>query len=384
MRKIISIIPARGGSKGIPNKNIKIINNIPLVAYSIIQSLNAKRINQTYVSTDNKEIMDISSEYGAKIIARPEELARDDSTTESALLHAAEVLNNDFDYFVLLQPTSPLRYSSHIDEAITTILKEKSDSLLSVYENDSFLWNKNKIPINYDFKERPRRQDKSWEFVENGSIYITKREILLSEKNRLGGKISFYIMPKWMSFEVDEPFDLELVKFLFNTKYKKKRELLTKKIQKIKIILFDVDGVFTDGTVIMEENGKEFLKFSRIDGKGIELIKKKGLKTAIITSENSNIVKKRMQKLNIDDIYIGIKDKLKIYNILKKKYKFKDEEFCFLGDDVQDLAIMQKVGFSCCPCNAQKEIKMISDYISVYEGGYGFVRDVCNLLLGIK
>ena len=222
--RVISIIPARGGSKGILKKNLKVLNNKPLVVYSIEQSLQSELINDTYISTEDDEIKEVSIEYGAKVIDRPPELATDTASTESVLLHAAKYLKNDFDYIVLLQPTSPMRFPKQIDEAIKSIIKEAGDSLLSVYQNDTFLWNKNGISFNYDYKNRPRRQDKEWEFVENGSIYITKKETLLKEENRLGGKIIYYLMPKWMSFEIDEPFDLELIDYLIKTKYR--RELL--------------------------------------------------------------------------------------------------------------------------------------------------------------
>jgi N-acylneuraminate cytidylyltransferase len=221
-KKFIAIIPARGGSRGIKKKNIKLLVDKPLIAYSIEQSLNSKQIIETYVSTEDNEIKDVAIKYRAKVIDRPVELASDTASTESVLLHAAEYLNNEFDYIVLLQPTSPLRYSSQIDEAIDLIINQQGDSLLSVYENHSFLWNRNGTPINYDYKARPRRQDKNWEFVENGSIYITKKETLLKEKNRLGNKIITYLMPKWMSFEIDETLDFKLVEYLIKTKYNSK------------------------------------------------------------------------------------------------------------------------------------------------------------------
>ena len=218
--RIISIIPARGGSKGILRKNIKFLYNKPLIAYSIEQSLKSKLVDSTYVSTEDHEIKEVSLSYGAKVIDRPEEFAIDKASTESVLLHAANYLNMKFDYLVLLQPTSPIRYPIQIDEAIELIINKKADSLLSVYQNDSFYWSINCKSINYDYENRPRRQDKEWEFIENGSIYITKKETLLSEKNRLGGKIILYEMPKWMSFEIDEQFDFELIEFLIKSKLK--------------------------------------------------------------------------------------------------------------------------------------------------------------------
>ncbi len=157
--KIISIIPARGGSKGIPKKNLKLLNGKPLIAYSIEQSLKSKLIDFTYVSTEDQDIKEVSLSYGAKVIDRPEEFATDKASTESVLLHASEFLNNDFDIIVLLQPTSPLRLATQIDEAIELLISQKGDSLLSVFENNSFLWAKNGTSINYDYKNRPRRQD---------------------------------------------------------------------------------------------------------------------------------------------------------------------------------------------------------------------------------
>lgn len=152
-------------------------------------------------------------------------------------------------------------------------------------------------------------------------------------------------------------------------------------IKNLKLVIFDVDGVFTNGSVYLNEDGREMMKFSRIDGRGIRLLRQKGLKTAIITSEESTIVKFRMEKLKIDEIYIGILNKIMIYNDLKKKYNLLDENICYLGDDTNDLEILKIVGLSCCPKNALKIVKQISKYVSDFKGGKGFVRDVCNLII---
>jgi len=152
-------------------------------------------------------------------------------------------------------------------------------------------------------------------------------------------------------------------------------------IQKLNLVIFDVDGVFTNGSIYLSEDGKEMMKFSRIDGRGIRLLREQGFKTAVITSEETPIVKFRMEKLKIDEIYMGILNKITIYNQLKKKYNLDDENICYLGDDTNDLEILKIVGLSCCPKNAQNIVKKISKYISDYKGGEGFVRDVCNLII---
>jgi len=380
---IVSIIPARGGSKGVPRKNIRSLRGKPLIAYSIEQSLSSSYIDQTIVSTEDTEIAKISQEYGAKIIVRPMKLAEDTTPTEPVLIHAVEALKKEGinpHYIVLLQPTSPIRRSGDIDRAIETLIDGSGDSLLSVRENSSFLWLKDSKPLNYNYIERPRRQEKEWELVENGSIYITKSEILLKKKNRLGGKIIFYVMPDWASFEIDTPFDFELVEYIANKKF----PYLFTNLKKIKLAVFDVDGVFTDGSVYLDEQGRELLKFSRIDGKGIELLKKAGIAVAIITSEDTKIVEKRMKKLKIDYVYIGIKDKMGVYESLKKMLSLKDDEIAYCGDDVNDLSVIEKAGFTACPNNAVTIIKYKCHYISPYKGGSGFVREICDMLIASR
>lgn len=214
---ILAIIPARGGSKGIPRKNVRLLCGKPLIAYTIEAALSSKLVDRVVVSTEDEEIGKISREYGAEIIKRPEELATDDTPTEPVLEHAIKHLeqieNYKADIVVLLQPTSPLRNTRHIDEALETFLINKYDSLLSVCSSHAFLWKvarKGPYPLNYDFRSRPRRQDRELEYRENGAIYITKYDILINEHNRLGGKVGLYVMPEENSLEIDTEFDFWL------------------------------------------------------------------------------------------------------------------------------------------------------------------------------
>ena len=376
---IISIIPARGGSKGISHKNIRHLGGKPLIAYSIMQSLSSQYIDKTIVSTDDSEISCISANYGAEVILRPQELATDNCATEPAMLHVLSQLTKDEivpDYIVLLQPTSPIRRPYDIDKSIKLLVDSGSDSLLSVRENNSFFWSKENKPLNYDCKKRPRRQDKEWELVENGSIYITKREVLLQEKNRLGDRILTYVMPDWASFEIDTLFEFDLIEFIM----RKKLASVLENIEKIKLVIFDVDGVFTDGSVYVDEQGGEILKFSRVDGKGIELLQEAGFKIAVITSEETSAVIERMKKLNIQLVHTGVKNKQAVYESLKEDLDLKDEAIAYCGDDVGDLLPLKKAGFSACPENAILSIKQECDYVSSFRGGSGFVRDICDLL----
>lgn len=217
---IVSIIPARGGSKGLPGKNIKNLANKPLIAHSIINAKEANLVDRVYVSTDDREIAEISQNYGAEIIDRPNELANDTASSESALIHAVEQIKSagvEIDLVVFLQCTSPIRTAEDIDNAINKITTESADSLLSVSPNHRFLWqevNNKAQSINYDYRHRSRRQDMQPQYVENGSIYIFKPWVLKESNNRLGGKISLFEMSEAASWEIDSLFDFEIAESL--------------------------------------------------------------------------------------------------------------------------------------------------------------------------
>ncbi len=209
--KIVSLILARGGSKGIPRKNIIDINGKPLLAYTIQASLDSV-VNETWVSTDCAEIKLVAKKYSAQVIDRPLELAEDTSQSEDALLHFA--MNYDFDILVFIQPTSPLLSADYINEGINILLKNHNfDSVCSVYKEHWIpRWELNGKPYNWNINNRPRRQDESEKYVENGAFYITSRKKLMESKLRYSGKIAFLEMPMSKSFQIDTLDDLELIK----------------------------------------------------------------------------------------------------------------------------------------------------------------------------
>lgn len=223
--KTVAIIPARGGSKGIPKKNIIDFCGKPLIAWSILQAINTPEINEVYVSSDSDEILNVAKKYGADVIKRPVEIAGDTATSESVVEHALEVIGLPVETVIMLQATSPLRKPDDLSRAISQFKTEKWDSAFSGAILDDFLiWEKNSNGIlgsfNYDYRKRGRRQDRMPQFVENGSFYIFKPDIFFSTGNRLGGKIGIFLMDFWQSFEIDTLDDLELVKKLFELKLK--------------------------------------------------------------------------------------------------------------------------------------------------------------------
>ena len=216
-KKIVSLITARGGSKGIPEKNIIDIKGKPLIQYTINSSLKSK-VNETWVSTDCDKISSISKTLGAKIITRPKELCNDIIMPDSSLVHFAN--NVDFDILVFIQPTSPLLSSSDINKGI--LMMNNYDSVFSVYKEHWLpRWSKKNIlgtdvsiPINWDMNNRPRRQDMEENYVENGAFYITTKKHLLKSKLRYSGNIGMVEMPLSKSYQLDSKDDLDILKKL--------------------------------------------------------------------------------------------------------------------------------------------------------------------------
>lgn len=205
-----------------PHKNILPINGKPLIAYSIEQALYSKHITKTVVSTDDPDISCIAKQYGVDVVDRPKEISNDYATSESAILHVLQELDNDafrVDLIVFLQCTSPMREPDDIDNAIEKFYEEKADSLLSGCKNERFFWRRtsdNMAPINYDYKHRMRDQDHPEEYAENGSIYICKPDLLKKFNNRLCGKIAMYEMNYWSFFQIDSTEDFQLISWLMS------------------------------------------------------------------------------------------------------------------------------------------------------------------------
>jgi CMP-N,N'-diacetyllegionaminic acid synthase len=218
----VAIIPARGGSKGVPRKNVRSLVDKPLIAHSILDAKEAKLVDRIYVSTDDSEIATVSQTYGAEIILRPDELAGDKASSESALIHAITEIETSIspELIVFLQCTSPIRTGLDIDSAIQKLRAENADSLVSVSPSHRFLWEEvNGVAksINYDYRSRPRRQDMPPQYVENGSIYVFKPWILKEKCNRLGGKIALYVMSEAASWEIDSMLDFEIAESLLKS-----------------------------------------------------------------------------------------------------------------------------------------------------------------------
>ena len=217
MDKILILIPARQGSKGIPNKNTKIFNGKPLIEWTIKTALESKLADRIVVSSDSEKILNLTKKFNIDSLKRPKSLSGDKSSTESVVKHCIKNYNNFYNIIILLPPTSPVRKKNILDDAIKFFKSNKLDSCFSGSKlNDFLIWSYNKTnkkyySLNYDHKKRGNRQSRTPTYVENGSFYIFKSNLLLKEDNRIGRKLDIYKMKLYESFELDEKEDWKLI-----------------------------------------------------------------------------------------------------------------------------------------------------------------------------
>lgn len=380
----IAFIPVRGGSKSIPLKNIKAFCGKPLVYWTILSLQNSINIDRIFVATDCNKIKEIVNNFNftkVEVYDRDPKNAEDTSSTESVMLEF--IYKNNFredDLFFLVQATSPLTQAEDFDEALKLFKKNKADSLLTCVRTKRFFWDGDANPINYDFKNRPRRQDFYGLFMENGSFYINSIGNIKRYKNRLSGKVSVYEMKEFTAIEIDEEDDWIIAERMMYKYILSKR---TKPI--IKLFLSDVDGTLTDAGMYYGENGNELKKFNTRDGKGFELLHRAGIKTGIITSENTKIVENRAKKLKVDFLRQGIEHngKLEAVKRICQNENILLSEVAYIGDDINCKELLQSVGLAACPSDATQEIKDILNItVLSKKGGDGAVREFAEYVLG--
>ena len=379
----IAFIPARCGSKSIKLKNIKLFCNKPLIYWNIKALEESSMIDEIVVATDCNEIKKTVEAFNFKktrVYSRNKLNARDNSSTESVILEFLHKEKfNDKDKFILVQATSPLTETKDFEEALIKMKSDNSDSLLTCVRVKRFLWNDNNEPINYNFEKRPRRQDFNGSLIENGAFYINYVSNIILSNNRLSGKISIYEMEEYKYVEIDEENDWVIAESLMKKYFK-----INKKRKKIKVFLSDVDGTLTDAGMYYSENGEELKKFNTRDGKGFELLKKAGIKVGIITSEDTSIVEKRAKKMKLDYLFQGLEHKGKLNVALEicKNEGISIEEVAYIGDDINCIELLERVGLAACPSDSISSVKKISNInVMLKKGGEGAVREFSEIIL---
>lgn len=386
----VAFIPVRGGSKSIPLKNIKPICGKPLVYWTVKAACGCKYIDKVFIATDSDTIGDTVENFKAGneatlfskvvVIDRSAESASDTASTEFAMLEFAN--KHEFDNIVLIQATSPLLIRDDLDRGFEAFEEEGTDSVLSVVRQKRFHWQNDDngfaYPTNYDVFHRPRRQKFGGYLVENGAFYITSKADLIKSQNRVSGNIKAVEMNEDTFFEIDEPSDWVIIEALM----KKNGILATYEIPEIKMLLTDCDGCLTDGGMYYSEKGDELKKFNTRDGMGFALIRERGIVTGIVTSESVDLNRRRVEKLKLDILEAGCKDKVAAVKRICAERGIDLANVAYIGDDINDLEVVKIVGFGCCPADAVPQVREEAKFMTKAKGGKGVIREVVDFILG--
>jgi len=380
----VAFIPARGGSKSIPLKNIKPFCGKPLIYWNLKALEDSPKVDRIYVSTDSNEIKSVVESFGmtkVNVHSRSSENASDTASTEAAMMEF--IVDSDLaddTGFILVQATSPLTAASDFSSAIAQYESSRLDSMLTCVRIKRFFWSEDGSPINYNYNNRPRRQDFSGTLMENGAFYISKVSSVKKSKNRLSGKIGIFEMHEDTAVEIDEPNDWLLAEKIMKSRLGSEAIL----DKNIKLFLSDVDGTMTDSGMYYSAKGDEIKKFNTRDGKAFELLRQHNIRTGLITTEDTDIVSARALKIKADHVAQGVSGigKLEVVKGLCVKEGISLEQVAYIGDDVNCMELLESVGCAACPADAVKAVKSVAGInVMSAKGGQGAVREFAECIL---
>ena len=397
--EILTIIPARGGSKTVPRKNIQPLAGYPLVAYSIAAGFQAQQVSRVIVSTDDEEIAEISRAYGAEVpFLRPVSLAQDETVDRPVFKHALEWLAENESYHpeivVQLRPTSPLRPPDCIDRAIEILLDNPGgDSVRGVIpssQNPYKMWRispeGNLQPLLDNDYEEPYnmpRQQLPQTYWQTGHIDVIRTASILGKGSMSGDVILPLIMDPRYAIDIDTAKDHEHAQWILGHSDlplirpgRKVRPLP----QKVELAVFDFDGVMTDNRVWVDADGHELVSANRGDGWGVARLKETGIQIVVLSRETDPVVAARCRKLGIEAIQ-GIKDKAKALRELMESRGIETNQTIYLGNDVNDVVCFPIVACALVVADAHFDAKAQADFILTKRGGQGAVRELCDILI---
>jgi YrbI family 3-deoxy-D-manno-octulosonate 8-phosphate phosphatase len=398
--QVLAVIPARGGSKGIPRKNIKEFAGYPLIAYSIAAGLQAQTVTRVIVSTDDEEIAEVSRAYGAETpFLRPPELAQDNTLDLPVFQHALDWLVRHEGYqpdiVVQLRPTSPVRPPGLVDQAVHALLADPSaDSVRGVVpagQNPHKMWRidleTGRMRNLLDVEGIPEpynapRQVLPPVYWQTGHIDAIRPRAILSGSMSGSAILPVLIDPAY-TVDIDTPKDwgrsewlvlnggLELV-----SPAPRRRPLPNP----VELVVLDFDGVVTDNRVWVNEDGREMVAAYRSDSWGIGLLRKAGVKLVILSTEVNPVVSARARKMGVP-VYQGVTDKAAALPGLLAEFGASAQHTVYVGNDTNDTPCFPLVGCALAPCDAQPDACRLADRVLTRAGGHGAVREVCDLIL---
>ena len=399
-KEVLAVIPARGGSKGIPRKNIRIFASHPLIAWSIAAAKQSGLVTRIILSTDDEEIADIGRQYGAEApFLRPAELASDTAVDLALFQHALNWLQEkeDYrpDYIVQLRPTSPIRPKGMVDGGIRLLMDHpEADSVRGIVpagQNPYKMWRiegEKLVPLlQVDGIAEPYnapRQNLPSVYWQTGHIDVVATRTILQKNSMTGDVILPYLVDPAFTVDIDNLRDWNRAEWLvWNNRLdivfpgKQPRPFP----QLVKLIVMDFDGVLTDNRVWVDENGREAVAAFRSDSLGLALLRgRTGIEPLVISMETNPVVTARCRKMNVPVVQ-GINHKSEtLQNILAEK-NISPEQVIYVGNDVNDLECFPVAGFAVAPSDAEPAVLMAADMVLTRRGGHGAVREICDTLM---
>lgn len=358
-----------------PRKNLVRIGGVPLVVRAIRAALQAKMIDHVAVSTDDREIAEVSADAGAEIIHRPDRLSGDLVSSEETLIHAIQSLDQDFDVLALIQCTSPFIDPRDIDGTVELVVSGEAESAFTATVFHGFVWAKGKPirGVNHDPRKRARRQDLPAEYLETGAVYAMLLGNFLKKRHRFFGRTAIYEVPPARSVQIDTWEDVEVAEYLsigFGGPAVSSQ---------IDAIAMDFDGVFTDNRVILSEDGVESVVFDRSDGLAIEIIRGIGIPMMVLSSEVNPVVARRCKKLGLP-FRQSVQDKAGAFQAWVEELGLDLKNAAFVGNDVNDLPAMRSAGHSVAPADGHPAVLREASVVLRSFGGRGAISELAHLL----
>lgn len=395
----VAIIPARGGSKGVPGKNLRTVGGVPLVVRAVRSALASSRIDETWVSTDDDGIARVAEAAGARVVRRPHDLSGDTATSESALLHALAVVQDagtDATVLVFVQCTSPFTRSVDLDHAVDLITSGAADSAFAAVETHEFLWRRTEdgqlVGQNHDAAHRPRRQDREPDHRETGAFYAMTVAGFRTHQHRFFGRTAVVGVPESTALEIDTAEELALADHLAPLLSDHRRAAPDRGDEStdtelwgldVDAVITDFDGVHTPDTAYLDETGRETVRVSRSDGMGIGLLRDAGVPVLILSKERNPVVAARAAKLGVEVVQ-AVDDKESAVRKWAADRGLDPARIAYVGNDVNDLPALAAVGWPVAVPDSHPDVLARARLVLEHSGGRGAVREVCDRVLAAR
>jgi len=373
---VVAVIPARGGSKQVPRKNVLPVGGVPLVQRAIATALSSDLIDRVVVSTDDREIADLARAAGARVVDRPSALSGDTASSESALLHAVEAMADDAEVIVFLQATSPFIDPDSLDRAIARVQSGREDVVFSAVETYGFLWQQSDsgaVGVNHDHRSRPRRQDREPHFLETGAFYVMDAAGFKQAGYRFFGRVGVETTPESGAVEIDTVEQLALAQAI--------APLVARRAEiDVDAVVTDFDGVHTPDTATIGADGDERVTVSRSDGLGVRLLREAGVPVLILSTEQHPVVAARAAKLRVD-VRHGVDDKAAALIVWAAEQGVPLDRIAYVGNDINDLSCLAIVGWPIAVPGAHESVLSAARVVLGRPGGAGAVRELAEHVL---